>query len=186
MLAPSPFIMECLSRLKPGNTVLDLACGKGRHTRACLERGHKVTAVDIDKAGLDDIAGVPDLRIIPADLENGPWPLDDQTFDLVIVANYLWRPLLPRIGAAVKPLGILCYETFAVGNERYGKPSRSEFLLKKDELLQAYSSDFRTMHYSHGTESDPTPAVRQRYAGQKKRVGLTHADQPLDLPKTSA
>lgn len=170
MFAPSPFIVESLSRLKPGDTVLDLACGKGRHTRACLERGYKVTAVDINTSGLDDIAGMPELQIITADLESGPWPLDDETFDLVIVSNYLWRPLLSKIGAAVKPLGTLCYETFAIGNERYGKPSRPEFLLKKDELLRAYSSDFRTLHYSQGTENDPKPAVRQRYAGQKKRA----------------
>lgn len=168
MLAPSPFIMEYLSRLKPGDAVLDVACGKGRHTRACLEYGFRVTAIDIDTSGLDDITDTADLRVIQADLENDVWPLDNETFDLVIVTNYLWRPLLAKIGAAVKPRSLLCYETFAMGNEKFGKPSRPDFLLKKDELPKAYSSQFTTVHYSHGTENDPTPAVRQRYAGRRK------------------
>ncbi|TMK44347.1 MAG: class I SAM-dependent methyltransferase [Actinobacteria bacterium] len=108
-----------------GAPVLDLACGGGRHTRLFAEAGHPVTAVDIDLGNLGDLAGHPRVEPIQADLEGGdPFflrgPLPGRTFGGVVVTNYLHRPLLEDLVAAVAPGGVLIYETFAEGNETLG------------------------------------------------------------------
>ena len=168
MSLPSPFILKYLPKIKTGGTVLDLACGKGRHTRVCLERGFEVTAVDIDTQGLDDLAGTDGLCIITADLEHAPWPLGEAAFDAVIVSNYLWRPLFQNIRDAVAPGGLVLYETFAAGNERYGKPSNPDFLLQEGELKQVFAEGFEPLLFEQVVEQAPAPAVRQRLAARKK------------------
>ena len=151
-----------------GGPVLDLACGAGRHSRLLLERGHPVTAVDIDLTGLADLADQPDLTAIEADLESGPWPLADQQFAGVVVTNYLWRPILPRIVAAVAPGGALIYETFAAGNERFGRPNKPEFLLAPGELLDAVRGRLTVIAYENLAEQEPRPAMRQRIAARRE------------------
>jgi SAM-dependent methyltransferase len=131
---PSPWIAAHLDLAKPGGAALDLACGAGRHTRLLAAHGFTVTALDRDLAALD---APPQIERIAADLEGAnPWPLLGRQFDLIVVTNYLHRPLFPAIAAALKPGGVLLYETFAIGNERYGKPSNPDFLLKDGELLE--------------------------------------------------
>lgn len=171
MPPPSPFILKWLPEIKPGGRVLDLACGKGRHTRVLLERGFEVTAVDIDASGLDDLAGTAGLNIIIADLENEPWPLEGDTFDAVIVTNYLWRPLLGAIRDAVAPGGLLLYETFASGNEQFGRPANPDFLLRDGELREVFGVGFEVLAYQHAAEDAPKPAVRQRLAARKTAHG---------------
>lgn len=167
MLAPSPFIMEWLSQLKPGDSVLDIACGKGRHTRAALSAGLKVTAVDIDTSGLEDISSCDTLEIVTADLEGAPWPLGSRTFDAVIVSNYLWRPLFPALRASVTPGGLIIYETFGAGNELYGKPSNPNFLLEDGELRKIFADGFEVLFCQHGIEALPAPAMRQKLIARK-------------------
>ncbi len=120
-----------------GGAVLDLAAGGGRHAQLFLARGHPVTAVDRDTSRLRAVRH-PALCVVEADLEGAPWPLGEQRFAGVVVTNYLWRPLLPRIGGAVAAGGVLIYETFMRGNERHGKPSNPAFLLEPDELRRAF------------------------------------------------
>ncbi len=123
---------------QPGATALDLACGRGRHLRYLISHGMSVTGVDRDVAAT---APWRDLaEIVNADIEADPWPLSGRQFDLVLVTNYLWRPLLPTIVQSVAPGGWLIYETFAAGQERIGRPARPEFLLQPGELIQACSS----------------------------------------------
>lgn len=167
MQPPSPFILKWLPEVKPGGSILDLACGKGRHARVCLERGFEVTAVDIDTRGLGDLAGTAKFTLVSADLENTPWPLGEATFDAVIVTNYLWRPLFHNIRDAVAPEGLLLYETFAAGNERYGKPSSPDFLLQEGELEKVFAKGFEILFYQHKAEQAPAAAVRQRLAARK-------------------
>jgi SAM-dependent methyltransferase len=146
-----------------GGRVLDLACGGGRHTRLFLERGHPVTAIDIDLAGIADLAGRPDLESIEADLEGGaPWPLADRRFDGIVVTNYLHRPLLTSIVAAVAPGGALIYETFAEGNERFGRPSNPDFLLRPGELIDAVQGRLEIVAYENLEVAEPKPAMVQR------------------------
>lgn len=167
MLLPSPFILQWLPEIKSGGSVLDLACGKGRHARAALDAGFTVSAVDVDVSGL---AASEKLEIIQADLESQGWPLAERTFDGVIVTNYLWRPLFPLLRAAVSPGGLILYETFAAGNERYGKPSNPDFMLEEGELARVFGGGFETLAFEQQTETDPAPAVRQRLAARKHRI----------------
>src|SRR6185369_14904127 len=117
---------------KPG-PVLDLAAVGGRHSRLFLDLGYRVTALDRDVSRLEDLPGA---EIIVADLEDGsPWPLRGRTFAGIVVTNYLHRPILPQIAAALGPGSVLIYETFGIGQERYGKPRNPEHLLRPGELL---------------------------------------------------
>ena len=125
--APSSWVTRWAASLPQPGTALDLACGAGRHLRWLAAHGHQVTGVDRDTAALaslGDVGGAAEL--LQADIENGPWPLADRQFDLVVVTNYLWRPLMPRILAAVAPGGLLIYETFAAGPRAPGpaQPTR--------------------------------------------------------------
>lgn len=147
--APEPWVTRFVSAIPPGRRVLDLACGGGRHTRFFLEHGHPVTAVDIELGGLAQHAH-PQLEAIEADLEHGPWPLEDRRFAAVVVVNYLWRPILPNIIAAVEPGGVLLYATFGRGQGRLGKPTNPDFLLKPGELLEAVHGELTVHAYEYG------------------------------------
>lgn len=141
--------------------MLDVASGGGRHARLFLQRGHPVVAVDRDVTALAPLA-CPALEVVAADLEAGPWPFPGRSFAGVAVSNYLWRPLLPMLVASVAPGGVLLYETFAVGNERYGRPRNPDFLLRPGELLDAVRGALEVRAYEHGPEGEPVHAVRQR------------------------
>jgi SAM-dependent methyltransferase len=158
----SDWIARFAPLARQGAPVLDLACGHGRHTRLFLERGHPVTAVDIDVSGLADLRGHPRLDVVQADLEQAPWPLPGRGFGAVVVTNYLWRPLVPAIVDAVDDGGMLLYETFAVGNEAYGHPNNPDFLLRRGELIEAVRGRLQIVAYEHGRVDRPRPAVKQR------------------------
>ena len=161
----SSWVKRFAPLVRAGGTVLDVAAGRGRHARFFLDRGHRVTAVDRDAALLADFpAGI---ETIAADLEDGsPWPLAGRRFDAVIVINYLHRPLFPALLAALAPGGVLIYETFGRGNERFGRPAHPDFLLEPAELLVAFGQDLQVVAYECGrVEAEahrPRPAVVQR------------------------
>lgn len=162
-IEPSPWVVRFASRVPAAGPVLDLACGGGRHARLFLARGHPVTAVDIDVSGLADLAAEPGLDILQADLEDGrPFPLAGRRFAGVVVANYLYRPLLPALVAAVAPGGALIYETFAKGNERIGRPRNPAHLLDPGELLEAVRGRLRVIAYEDLVVETPRPAAVQR------------------------
>jgi SAM-dependent methyltransferase len=173
--APSPWIVRFSHLVPADGTVLDLACGGGRHVRWFAERGHAVTGVDRDGAALDTLAGI--CETVEADLENGPWPLPGRRFAAVVVTNYLWRPLFPRILESVDEGGVLLHETFAEGNETVGRPSRPDFLLKPGELLQAYPG-LRVIAYEDGFLDRPARFV-QRIAAVRERPGAAPARYTL-------
>ncbi|MBM3974288.1 MAG: class I SAM-dependent methyltransferase [Planctomycetes bacterium] len=161
-LPPSSAIVDWAARVRAGGPVLDVAAGGGRHAALFARRGHPVVAVDRDVSALAALAE-PGVEIVAADLENAPWPLPDRAFAAVVVANYLWRPLWPDLLAAVEPGGALLYETFAVGNERFGRPRNPDFLLREGELRDvATAAGFTVIAYAHGEEGEPPSCVRQR------------------------
>lgn len=180
MSAPSPWLLRWPEACAVGRTALDLACGAGRHLRQLALAGMEVTGVDRDAAAVEPLKGM--AEIIVADLENGAWPLAGRTFDLVLVTNYLWRPLLPRIVAAVAPGGWLIYETFADGQQTIGRPARPDFLLRPGELLDACAG-LRIVGYEDGFEparDDGGDAVNARYV---QRVAAVREPQTGAFPR---
>ena len=162
---PSPWLLRWAHLLPRAASVLDVACGSGRHVRWFAQRGAHVTAVDRDAqavAALREGAGAA-LEVIVADIESGPWPLGGRCFDAVVVTNYLWRALLPTIVASVGEGGALIYETFARGNETVGKPSNPDFLLEPGELLRA-ASGLRVVAFEDGFIDAGAPRFVQRVA----------------------
>jgi SAM-dependent methyltransferase len=160
--APSAWVQRWSPLVRPGGTVLDVACGHGRHMRWFAQRGHPVTGVDRSPEAMAAVASLG--TAIVADIENGPWPLlqDGQlhTFDAVVVTNYLWRALFPTLLASLAPGGVLIYETFAAGNETVGKPSRPDFLLQPGELLRVCSG-LRVVAYEDGYQATPERFVQR-------------------------
>ncbi|MFO1220901.1 MAG: class I SAM-dependent methyltransferase [Burkholderiaceae bacterium] len=164
---PSPWVTRFAQLIARGGTVLDVACGSGRHLRWLAAQGLRVTGVDRDAAALAACEGAGEL--IEADLEAGSWPLGDRCFDAVVVTNYLWRANLPQVVASVGPGGLLLYETFAVGNERHGRPSNPQFLLRPGELLDA-ARGLHVLAYEDGLLDEPTRRV-QRIAAVRCAAG---------------
>lgn len=157
-VAASEWVQRFAHLLPPQAQVLDLACGRGRHAAYLAQLGHQVTGVDRDTQALAQLPAA--VTALHADIENSPWPLSGQQFDAVVVTHYLWRPVWPQILASVRAGGVLIYETFGQGNERYGKPSRPDFLLAPGELLQV-CADWHIVAYEHGLRPQPDRVVQR-------------------------
>lgn len=163
-MTPSTWVATWAGLVPPGAAVLDLAAGKGRHTTFFASRGHPVTAIDRDVSAL---APSDTVEVIGADLEDGsPWPLAGRRFGAIVVTNYLHRLLFPALFEALQPGGILLYETFMEGNERFGKPARPEFLLKDGEMLELVRGRFSVTAYEARMISQPKMAMVQRIAAR--------------------
>ena len=162
---PSPWIVQWAGLIPAGATLLDVAAGRGRHALFFAERGNKVTAVDRDTSTLPVH---PNIEAATADLEDGsPWPLPGRRFGAVVVTNYLHRPLFAALLDALEPGGVLLYETFMAGNERFGRPSNPEFLLKDGELLEVVRGRLSVTAYEARMISEPKMAMVQRIAARK-------------------
>jgi SAM-dependent methyltransferase len=159
--APSPWVCRWAALIRPGGSVLDVACGSGRHLRWLATRGFRLTGVDRDAKAVEPLSAHGEL--IVADLEAGPWPLPGRRFDAVLVTNYLWRPLFPRLLDALAAGGVMLYETFADGQQTVGRPARPEFLLRPGELLER-AAGLRIVAYEDGFEAGPPPRFVQRIA----------------------
>jgi SAM-dependent methyltransferase len=164
-LAPSAWVCRWAPLIRPGGRVLDLACGSGRHARWLATLGFEVDAVDRDIAAFG--APVPGVALLAADLESGPWPYPRAAFDAIVVANYLHRPLLPVLAGSLEAGGVLVYETFARGNERFGRPSNPAYLLAPGELLEAVRGRLRVVAYEDVVVEEPRPAAIQRICARR-------------------
>ena len=158
---PSPWVRRWAALIRRGGRVLDVACGHGRHLRYLSSLGFAVVGVDRDEAALVAFRGIGGVEIHVADIEAGPWPFAPGGFDGVVVTHFLHRPLFPDLVGALRPGGVLIYETFALGNERYGRPSNPAFLLRPDELLHSLEP-LAVVAFEQGLVSAPKQAVIQR------------------------
>ena len=167
--APSIWVSRFLPLIKPGGLVLDVAAGSGRHVRLLRDRGFAVCAVDRNITALLAFAG-PRCEVRRIDLETDDRSQLGDDYDGIIVTNYLHRPLLPAIARALAPGGVLIYETFARGNESFGRPASPDFLLSPGELLDAFAN-LTVVAFEQGEVSVPRPAVIQRLAAVLGRMG---------------
>ncbi len=174
--AASLWVQRWSELVPAGASVLDVACGSGRHLRWFARRGCRVTGVDRDAAAIESLQGMGELLV--ADLENGPWPWPGRQFDAVVVTNYLWRALLPTLVASVAPGGVLIYETFALGNESVGKPSNPNFLLRPGELWQA-AQGLRVVAYEDGFLGGPERFVQRLCAVREVPTSAVATRYPL-------
>ena len=159
----SPWLQRWAHLLPAGGRVLDVACGRGRHLRWLVGRGHRLTGIDRDATALADsadLAAASATELITADIENRPWPCAGREFDAVLVFNYLWRPLWPQLLASLAPGGLLVVETFAAGNETVGKPARPDFLLQPGELI-ARCDGLQIVAYEDGFLDAPARFVQR-------------------------
>jgi SAM-dependent methyltransferase len=178
---PSAWVRRFAPLVPPGE-VLDIACGHGRHARLFAGLGHAVLAADRDALALAMLAaGETGIGTMQVDLENGTvWPFASCRFSGIVMTNYLHRPLFPHISASLAAGGIFIAETFAQGNERFGKPSNPDFLLAPGELLQVAQacaeSPLRVIAFEDGYVELPKPAMIQRICLTKLAVGDAAAE----------
>lgn len=172
----SAWVARWIGLVSPGSEVLDLACGRGRHARLAASRGHRVLALDRDADALATLAGVPGVTTLQADVEAGPWPFVAGRFGGIIVTNYLHRPLFAPLIASLAPGGVLVYETFARGNERFGSPRNPAFLLEPGELLAVSTHGLCVLGFEQGLVSRPKSAQVQRLCAVRE----TAPDRALD------
>ena len=172
--APSPWVRQWTHLIAPGGSVLDVACGHGRHMQWLQAQGLKVVGVDRQADAIAQVATWGEA--ILADIENGPWPLPGRQFDALVVTNYLWRPLWPRLLESLAPGGVLIYETFAMGQETIGKPSRPDFLLKPGELLETFAQ-LHVIAYEDGYLETPPKFVQRIVASAE----VPHSGQQFGL-----
>lgn len=155
--------------------MLDVACGHGRHVHYLRGRGYRVVGVDRDAQALALLEGLGRVELVVADIESGPWPFSSAAFDAVVVTNYLHRPLFPKLTEALARGGVLIYETFAEGNERYGRPTKPDFLLRRNELLERFGS-LSVIAFEQGLVDSSRPAVIQRICAAREATGPQRID----------
>ena len=176
---PSAWIARFAHLVPAGARVLDLASGSGRHARLFAQRGCRVLAADRDGMPLAALRDVPNVTTEVVDLEAGHWPFGGQRFDAIVVANYLHRPLFPHLVAALTTDGTLLYETFAAGNEVFGRPSNPDFLLQPSELLTAFADRLIVVAFEQG---EARAAGRSAVVERLAAVGRGRAWPPLLSP----
>ncbi len=169
---PSSWIIQNVQNINFKNKiiyVLDFASGNGRHSIQLAKDGMLVTAIDKNQEKLNFYKYIKNIKTICFNLETDEdWPLTKNTYDIVIVTNYLYRPNIKKIGNLVKDEGYILYETFAKGNQIYGRPQNSNYLLEERELIDTFKDKFEVVSYFNGYLEIPNKRVIQRSVLKKK------------------
>ena len=159
---PSNWIKKTLDSVgRSVRRAVDIASGAGRHSFLLSDIASDVTAVDRNPE-LSKYFKDTHVQFLCIDLERATWPMEGDLYDIVLVSNYLYRPHLINIIELVSPGGFLVYETFGDGNERFGKPSNPNFLLKSGELRSSVGDDFVIIEDFFGEVEEPQHAVKSR------------------------
>lgn len=146
-MIPSDWIRRWAGQIPSGRPVLDLACGNGRHAMFLAGLGHPVCAVDVDLSLSEAARSTAGIEWLQADLEGAPWPCSGRRFGGIVVSRYLHRPLMETLLDSLEPGGVLIYETFALGQARYGRPRNPAHLLLPGELLETVHGRLRVIAF---------------------------------------
>ncbi len=177
-MAADPWIDQHLELIPEQGLILDLACGKGRHSHIALQRGYAVIALDRDISHFTDAAITPKntpLELLQYNIETQAWPFPAEFFAGIVVCNYLHRPLFPQLIESLSSNGVLIYTTFAEGNQQFGKPTNPDFLLQTDELKLMLAPELEIIDFQQGPVEVPRPAVRQSIVARKSATKLRHS-----------
>ena len=162
---PTTWIIEQIKLLAPKRKIqiLDFASGNGRNSIHLAEKNRNITAIDKDRMKLVQYGHLEYINTICFDLEtNQNWPLKEKYYDIIIIVNYLYRPKIKKLMNLLKNGGYLFYETFSVGNERYGSPKNLNFLLKDRELINLFSKKNEILSYFNGKIIEDKISIKQR------------------------
>ena len=163
-IKPSEWIVNQLKPIIKDNDInnlLDVACGNGRHSKYFSSMVKKIFSIDNNLSKLNNFSYYDNIYPICFDLEkNNIWPFNFK-FDVVVVVNYLYRENFNNILNLVKLNGYLIYETFAAGNEKFGKPKNKKFLLKENELKKMIGNNFTIINYYSGKIYLPKISIKQ-------------------------
>lgn len=171
----STWVTYCTNIINKKSKILDVACGSGRHTKFLIQKGHFVTGIDINPKFQLKADYQKNNKIIKYDLENNVWPFETNSFDCILVTNYLHRPLFPFFIKSLKQNGFIIYETFSLGNEKFGKPSNPQYLLDNNELFNLLKDEMRIISYQDGIVSNNVQKCVQRVFAIKSfdRINLS-------------
>ena len=155
-------------KIKKKINLLDFASGNGRNCIPLSKKNIIVTAIDKDQEKLNKYKNLNNINTICFDLETKEeWPLVREYYDVIIVVNYLYRPKIKKLINLLKKDGFLFYETFSLGNEKYGSPKNPNFLLKDKELLDIFSQELLPLSFYDGELNYGTVAIKQRASFKK-------------------
>ena len=167
-IKPSIWVEQVTSKIEHGGTLIDIACGEGRHS-TLLCKNFFVYAVDKNNDYLKNLKNIPNLQTIYQDLESDKeWDFLNTQFNVVLVTNYLFREKLLDLFKLVKLNGYIIYETFAVGNEKHGRPTNPNYLLKSKELLKIRPKNFNIIEFYEGEKNeDSKKSIVQRLLAKR-------------------
>jgi SAM-dependent methyltransferase len=139
MTAPASWLVEHADLIPRSGDALDVACGSGRHALWLAERGLRTLAVDRNADAVRSLNDEAARRRLPLraevrDIEDGAIPFTPSSHDVIVVVHYLHRPLFQSLIDALRPGGVLVYETFTTAQAARGKPTNPDYLLKPGEL----------------------------------------------------
>ncbi len=149
-LAPSSFLVDNFSLL-PRGLALDLPMGEGRNAIYLATRGFDVDGVDADPHRVSRARaasrqlGAP-IRAVVGNVEDGTYIIPIETYDVIIVFNFLHRPLINDIREGVVPGGVVVYQTYTAAQARLGRPKNPDHLLAPGELKQLFAG-WETLAY---------------------------------------
>ena len=155
-------------KIKKKINLLDFASGNGRNCIPLSKKNILVTAIDKDQNKLNKYKNLNNINAICFDLETKQeWPLVKENYDVIIVVNYLYRPKIKNLITLLKKDGFLFYETFSIGNEKYGLPKNPKFLLKDGELLNIFGDKLLPLSFYDGYIGFGRMAIKQRASFKK-------------------
>jgi len=167
--APSAFLVAHAGLIR--GRVLDVAAGSGRNALFLARNGCSVDGLDISYVGLHAareraVAEGLALQAVQVDLETYRLPTD--RYDAVINFRYLQRSLFGALHRAVKPAGLIVFETFLIDQQALGHPRNPAFFLQRGELRAAFAA-CEILVYEEGLFQDPHPTYYARMIARRRR-----------------